>query len=495
MNKGTNLLLHDARLPSGLRDVLIRNGRVFAIGTPGSLDSAGIRLHDLEGRWTRPGLWDEHVHFTQWVIRRQRIDLGAATSAAHAIALVRDATRPGLDAITGYGFRDGLWPDKPTRAALDHLAPDRPVVLISGDLHCGWMNSRAAAWLGVVTDESGMLREAPWMATLDVMDRAAPPTLASFKEAADAAARRGVVGIVDFENADNATAWPERVSGGVTSLRVEASIWPDRLDDAIARGLRTGAPLGGSGLVHVGHLKIIADGSLNTRTALCFDPYRGLDEQSGRTTGVASVPPEQLRHLLDSAHRAGIVPAVHAIGDRAVSFVLDELERGGKPGRIEHAQLVAAQDMGRFGRSGLLTSVQPEHAMDDRDVADRYWPDRTERTFPYRSLYEAGAQLRFGSDAPVAPLDPWQAISAATHRSRDDREPWHVEQRLPIEVALAASSRGSAGLAIGDVADLVVLDEDPATASVAQLRNMPVSGTMLGGRWTWGPWREDEESR
>jgi predicted amidohydrolase YtcJ len=152
---------------------------------------------------------------------------------------------------------------------------------------------------------------------------------------------------------------------------------------------------------------------------------------------------------------------------------------------IEHAQLVRSEDFARFAPLGLVASVQPEHAMDDRDVADLHWKGRTDRAFAYASLHEAGATLRFGSDAPVAVLDPWVAIAAATTRSRDERTAWHPEQRVSLDVALAASMRGRTRVGVGDVADLVILDDDPYAASPERLRELPVAGTLLGGRWTW----------
>lgn len=470
-----SLLLRDARTygSSERHDILVRDGQITRIAPRGTL--SGGEVVDLDGRFVGPGLWDEHVHFTQWVIRRRRVDLSAATSAAETLAIVRTAlaASPG-EAVTGFGFRDALWPDKPTLHALDELAPDVPVVLVSGDLHCGWVNSRAAARLGVPVDESGLVREDEWISS-SALDEDGSLTIEHFREAADAAARRGVVGIVDFEHADNVREWPERVAAGVTALRVEASIWPDRLDDAISRGLRTGDAL--DALVTVGRLKIVADGSLNTRTALCWAPY------PGHGHGIANFTPAEVRSLLDRAHRAGLAAAVHAIGDRANTEVLDVFEQLGIPGVIEHAQLVRPADVPRFARLGLAASVQPEHAMDDRDVADRHWPGRTAHAFAYGALHAAGVPLRLGSDAPVAPLDPWHAIASATSRSRDDRTPWHPEQCLPVEVALASSARST--VAEGAAADLVILDRDPTTATRDELRAMPVAGTLLSGQWTW----------
>lgn len=478
----SELLLHDVRTYGGGRrhDILLRNGRIAAIAPRGVL--AGAERVDLDGRFVGPGLWDEHVHFTQWVIRRSRVDLSAATSAAQTLDIVRAALAaappPPDTVLTGFGFRDALWPDAPTLRAIDALAPNVPVVLVSADLHCGWVNSRAAARLGVTADASGLVREDDWISS-PALDEDGTLTVEHFGEAADAAARRGVVGIVDFEHADNVREWPHRVAAGVSALRVEASIWPDRLDEAVARDLRTGTPLDPDGLVTVGRLKIVADGSLNTRTALCWDPY------PGHGHGIANFTPAQVRELVDRAHRNGITAAVHAIGDRANAEVIDVFEQLGVPGTIEHAQLVRPADVTRFAEHGLVASVQPEHAMDDRDIAEHHWAGRTNQAFAYGSLHAAGVPLRLGSDAPVAPLDPWLAIASATSRSRDDRTAWHPEQCLPVDVALAASARGRTSIAEGDPADLVIMDRDPTTASRDELRAMPIAGTLVGGRWTW----------
>jgi predicted amidohydrolase YtcJ len=490
----TTLVLRDARLGghNGPRDVVLRDGVVESItasatstGT-GSGTGSGTETLDLGGRWLMPAFWDAHVHFAQWVVRRQRVDLDGTDSAAAAAAVMREALLTRDDAVLiGYGFRDALWPDLPTRAALDEIAPDRPIVLISGDLHCGWMNSAAGRLLGVELPADGVLRETEWIGTLDRLDNITPPDTAAYRAAADAAASRGVVGVVEFENADNYDAWPTRVAAGVTALRVEASVWPDRLEEAIARGYRTGDGLDPSGIITMGRLKVVVDGSLNTRTAFCWDPYPGIAAGHAHPCGMLSVAPDELERLLIRAREAGIAPAVHAIGDRANTTVLDTFERLGIAGTIEHAQLVSRDDFARFGRLGLTASVQPEHAMDDRDVADRFWAGRTDRAFAFGSLHEAGATLALGSDAPVAPLDPWLAIGAAVSRHRDGRTAWHPSERLPVDVALAASSRGRTTVDTGSVADLIVVDEDPTTVDVEALRTTPVAATLLGGRPTW----------
>lgn len=467
-------------------DIVIRDGLIAAMGAAGSVDVGG-ELVDVDGRSVGPGLWDAHVHFTQWVIQRRRIDLTGTGSADDVLATVRTAITdraPLTDGLLiGYGFRDGLWARPATLAALEATAPDLPVVLISADLHCAWMNTLAAARFGLELDTSGIVAEMPWIAALQQIDERGGLPQHAYRDAADAAARRGVVGVVEFENTDNLGEWSERIAGGVTSLRVDAAVWPDRLDGVIAAGLRTGDAVDSSGLLTMGRLKVVVDGSLNTRTAWCWDPYPGVDPASAHACGVESVPIPELRRLLERASGAGIEAAVHAIGDRANTEVIDTFEQLGMRGVIEHAQLVREDDFERFARLGLIASVQPEHAMDDRDVADRHWSGRTGRAFAFGSLHRSGAQLRLGSDAPVSPLDPWHAIASATSRSRGDRDAWHPEQRLPLDVALASSTRTS--LAVGQPADLVITDADPSVAGRDALRTMPVAATLLGGRFTW----------
>lgn len=168
--------------------------------------------------------------------------------------------------------------------------------------------------------------------------------------------------------------------------------------------------------------------------------------------------------MLRRATAAGLDVAVHAIGDRANGLVLDAFAATDATGRIEHAQLLSDHDVARFAALGVAASVQPEHAVDDRDVADRHWAGRTHRAFAYRSLLDAGAELVLGSDAPVAPLDPWITLAAAVHRSEDGRPRWHPEQEIPVAVALAASAGPDGPVAVGRRADLTITGLDPASA-------------------------------
>ncbi|GAA1853627.1 amidohydrolase family protein [Pseudonocardia ailaonensis] len=472
-------VLRDARIDGHRTDVVVEDGRIAGL-TP---HEAGPGV-DLGGRPVLPGLWDNHVHFDQWALARSRLDLAPARSAAEAVALVAERLRETPSPrLIGFGFRDGLWPDRPDRALLDVVSPGTEIVLVAADLHCCWLNSAAARRYGHAEHPTGIIREADWHPIMEDVRRVPEAEGDALADAAArAAAARGVVGIVDFEAPFPLDGWARRIRGGTDVLRVVSSVWPGSLAEAVARGLPTGAAVPGTGgLLTMGPLKIVTDGSLNTRTAFCTDPYPGLHEHP---YGMLLVPPEELRPLLETARAAGIEAAVHAIGDAANTLVLDAFAATGIRGRIEHAQLLAPGDAARFAELGIVASIQPEHALDDRDVADRYWAGRTDRAFPYRALLDAGVELVLGSDAPVSPLDPWRGIAAAVHRSGDDRAPWHPEQHLPREVALAGTFGPDGPLRPGRRADLVVLDADPADLDPAALRGLPVAATMLGGRWT-----------
>jgi predicted amidohydrolase YtcJ len=492
-----SLLLLGARLPgSGAPvDVRIDDGVVTGMGPAEAVETSSVseRIR-LDGRWLVPGLWDNHVHFTQWASSARRLDVSTARSAAETVALVAAATtasalsaaretQAGSPALlVGIGFRDGLWSDAPTAAALDAVTGDRPVVLISADLHCCWLNTAALASFGVTRHPDGVLREEDAFAVHRALDDVPATTSDAWaQDAARAAAARGVVGVVDLEMAWNHEVWQRRSAAGHDVLRVEFGVYPQHLDRAIAEGLHTGDAV--TDLVTVGPFKVITDGSLNTRTAFCFDEYPGL-EGLPASRGVLTVEPHELEPLLARASAAGFTVAVHAIGDHANRLALDAFAATGSTGSIEHAQLLAPEEFPRFAALGAVASVQPEHALDDRDVADRFWAGRTGRAFALGALLEAGARLALGSDAPVAPLDPWITIAAAVGRERDGRAPWHPEQRIPLSAALAASARGREAVAVGDVADLVAVDRDPLAATPAELRTMPVALTLLAGRPT-----------
>ncbi|MFI8348771.1 amidohydrolase family protein [Streptomyces sp. NPDC085596] len=488
------LTLHQVRLGAGgpLARVRVAEGRVTHIHMDARTTPLGDgdRVLGLEGRVLLPGLWDAHVHLAEWAAARHRLDL-AGTGSAQAVAdLVR--ARGGVNDRTvlyGYGFRDGLWPDAPHKSLLDAVLPDRPVALVSADLHAVWLNSAGLALAGRPGHPTGLIREHEAHEALSALPAAPAATVDRWiADACRAAAARGVTGVIDFQYGDTVTDWERRSADSPPAVRVAAAVYPSRLDAALARGLRTGSEIGASGgLVRVGPLKLFTDGSLNTRTALCHDPYPGLEGTDG-AHGIEETAPDELIRLMRRAAAHGIEPAVHAIGDRANTVALDAFAAVRCRGRIEHAQLLNPEDLPRFAELGVTVGVQPRHATDDRDVADHHWAGRTGRAFAYAGLLAAGARLEFGSDAPVSPLDPWLAIASAVTRTDDARPAWHPEQRLTVPDALVAAARGRRSIRVGDPADLVVVDVDPLEADAGTLRTMPVHATLTDGRWTHGPY-------
>jgi predicted amidohydrolase YtcJ len=440
----------------------------------------GIEEYDAEGRWVIPGLWDHHVHLAQWTASGQRLDLSGSESPEHVVARVRDhlADHPGP--LVGYGHRLGMWQSEPTVAALDAISPDVPVVLIAGDAHHAWLNSRALERLGLAPRE-GVIAENEWYDAHTRIEAVVEPDLSpeAYRHTLDRAAALGIAGIVDLERGQLPADWEPRDS----PIRVRVSTYADGLDATIAAGLRTGDRLPGSPeLITMGPLKIISDGSLNTRTAWCCEEYA-----DGSGAGAPNQSNAELAGLLGLAHAHGLEVATHAIGDRALRDALAAYDVTGANGSIEHAQLVRREAVTAMARLGLRASVQPAHLLDDRDVTERIWPDRAERCFAFRWMLDDGVELAFGSDAPVSPLDPWLAIAAAVHRSGDDRPPWHPEQALTVREALAASVDGRGSVHAGMPADLVLLDADPLaafpdTAAAEALRTMPVALTLVAGQ-------------
>ena len=495
----TDLLLRTVRRvgTSGAPcDVRVVGGRVTAVAPAGTLDAgtagADTDVVEAAGAWLGPGLVDHHVHLDQWALGRRRVDVSGCDSAEATADLLAGAVRTGglhadPDAVVvGHGYRDGLWPRPARRELLDRAAPGLPAVVVSGDLHAVWCNAVALARFSVAVGrplaagDDGVLREQDAFDVTAALSRVPDDVLDGYvADAVDAAAARGVTRVVDLEmRPGGLDRWTRRVHAGTDGIRVASGVYPDGLDEAIARGLRTGNVVSGTrGLLTVGPFKVITDGSLGTRTAAMT---------SGE--GVLAYAFDDLVAMVRRAVDAGFVPAVHAIGDRANTLALDVFEAVGARGSIEHAQLLDDTDLDRFARLGVAASVQPEHAMDDRDVADRHWAGITERAFPFAALERAGAVLRLGSDAPVAPLDPWVAMAAAVGRDRDGREPWHPEQRMSALAAWKGSTDGRVSVAVGDVADLVLLPADPLAVAVSEpsdaLRTMPVLATAVGGRFT-----------
>ena len=463
---------------------------------------------DLGGRCVLPGFSDAHVHFPTWSLAQDAVRLEETRSLEEAVARVREALAGGGQGwLRGRGWRSGDWSPavEPTRHDLDAITGDRPVALEARDSHSLWLNSAALALAngdlqvpgGVVeVDEhgepTGVLREeASW----HFRDNYARPSEEAMVDAARAGVRlansRGVTAVHDKDGWLGALGVFQRLhEPGDLTLRVWQSHPKHELDALLALPLRGGF---GDDLLRLGYVKVFMDGTLGSQTAHMLDG-----------SGVEITTREELEDVIRRAATRRFPVAVHAIGDRANRNALDAFEAtqdawrplGLRP-RIEHAQLLAAEDLPRFAQLGVAASVQFSHAPSDRDLADTHWVGKTAGAYAFRSLLDSRAVVANGSDAPIEELDPWAGVCAGVLRTIDGRPAWHPEQRVTLEQALLATcvtpawlsgdERRRGKLLPGYLADLVVLDRDPFELEPEELPSVEVVATMLGGRWVHNP--------
>lgn len=471
---------------SGPVDVRLRDDSVVEIGE--RLDAGADEVLEADGRWLMPGLWDQHLHLGQWVDAGSRLDLSDTADATTALRQVEQhiwgLSEPGW--VLGQGHRTATWPDQPTVRALDAISGDHPVLLVSGDAHHAWCNSAALRLLGL-PERDGVVAEQEWFEAARRLPKlTGGRTEDDYRKALTAANAMGLVGMVDMEFGSSWVPWLNLAEAGELTMRGRVAVYPDQLDEVIAAGWRTGDALEPSGMVTMGPLKVIADGSLNTQTALCREPYA---DTGGY--GHANYGPSDLLDLVSRATAAGLSVALHAIGDAAIRDSLTVFEQTGARGSIEHVQLATDADIHEMARLKVTASVQPAHLLDDYAAAQFCWPDRMHLCYRNRSLADAGVSLALGSDAPVAPLDPWLAISSAIYRNTDEGM-WNPREALTCAQAIAGSVDDHPPVTVGSLADLTLVDFDPLLPDLsprdaaAKLREgSPASAIMIGGEVVW----------
>ncbi|HET7744479.1 MAG TPA: amidohydrolase [Gaiellaceae bacterium] len=485
-----------------------------ALAVAGDRVAGGVATHeealpspdvvDLGGRCVLPAFTDSHVHFPTWSLAQRDVRLDGAASLAEALARVERHPRHG-SWIRGTGWRSATWETEPTALALDEVTGPTPAALWAKDYHSLWINSAALALAdgdlevegGVVErdavgEPSGVLREeSAWHFRARFGNVPEDEWVEATRAGLRIAASRGVGAIHDKDGWLGAPGIFQRIHEreGLT-LRVWQSVPYERLPELDALGFRSGI---GDDRLRIGYLKVFMDGTLGSQTAWMLDG-----------SGVRITSGEELADIVRRAARAGWPVGVHAIGDRANREALDAFEATrdewaplGLRQRIEHAQCLAPEDRTRFAAIGVACSVQFSHAPSDRDLADRFWPDLTDGAYAFRSLWDSGALVANGSDAPVEELDPLAGIRAGVRRSIDDRPGWHPEQCLSVEQALLATTvnparltgdeRRRGKLLPGYLADLVVLTRDPLECPPDELESVEVVATMVGGRWVHNP--------
>src|SRR5918912_303419 len=410
-----------------------------ALAIAGDVVAGGVGTHetalpgpervDLGGRCVLPGFNDAHVHFPTWSVARREVRLEGARSLEEAVARVAEAA-PSVPAgrwLRGFGWRSGEWspPVEPTKEALDRVTGDTPTALMAKDYHSLWLNSAALARAngnlqvpgGVVEvdgrgEPTGVLREeCAWHFRDSYAAPSDEESVEAMREGVRVAAARGATAVHDKDGWRGALGfWQTLAADGALTLRVWQSVPAEQATELAALRVRSGF---GDGLLRIGYLKAFMDGTLGSQTARMLDG-----------SGVEITSGAELEEIVRRGAAAGFPVAVHAIGDLANRGALDAFEATrevwaplGLRQRIEHAQCLSPEDLPRFARLGVTASVQFSHAPSDRELAERFWGDRLDGTYAFRSLLDSGATLVNGSDAPIEELDPIAGLVAGVRRT------------------------------------------------------------------------------
>jgi len=511
--------------------VAIANGRILAVGSSAGMQAyvgRNTRVVDLNGRLAVPGMIDSHAHFIYGGFQLLSVDLKNAHSEEEFIRRIAEKAKT---LAPGRWLMGGDWDEQawafarlPTRQLIDAVTENTPVFLSRYDGHAVLANSLALKLAGVTRatpdpvggvivrdaagEPTGVFKDAAQQLIAKVIPRPSMNDMSAALRAALAeAARVGVTSVHSI--AIDTDSWNGSFTGEIELMRraelegwltcrvyeiVPITQWEKLRDAGIQRDM-------GDDFIKLGGVKAFADGSLGSATAWMFDPFT--DDPGNRGIPLPLMnPPAKMEALASGADQANLQICIHAIGDRAISEILDIYARlgGDNPAahrfRIEHAQHMRPQDFARFQQLGIIASMQPYHAIDDGRWAEkRLGHERAKSSYAWRSMLDAGVPLAFGSDWPVAPLDPLLGIYAAVTRATlDGKNPggWFPEQRLTVEEALRAYTQGSAYAAFqendkgsitpGKLGDVVVLSDNIFTLPPARIKEARVVMTIVGGK-------------
>jgi len=523
-NQPADMIITNARIWTGnsvqpyAEAMAVSGDTVMAIGSVREimkLRSTGTEITDLEGKFVTPGFIDSHIHFLMGSSNLASVQLRDAATPEEFIRRLADFARtqkPGIW-ITGGDWDGKGWETLPERSWIDSVTGENPVFVSRLDGHMGIANSLALKLAGVDRKvkniEGGSI----------VRDEAGELT-GVFKDNAMDLIFNKIPGFSD-EQTDNAliAGMNYLSSNGVTSVHaVDAGGYADAIvrlrnnDRLIVRvyamtpvsiweSLKNKIEREGKGdkWIKYDGVKGFVDGSLGSHTAAFIEPYTDMPADSGFFVNSE----EDLSGWISGSDKAGLQIAIHAIGDKAINFLLNtyelaEQENGTRDRRfrIEHAQHIAPADIERFAKLNVIASMQPYHAIDDGRWAEEViGPERIKTTYAFRSLFDAGAKVAFGSDWPVAPATPLEGIYAAvTRRTLDDKNPegWVPEQKITVEQALQGYTVNGAyasfeenlkgTLEPGKLADFVVLSEDITRIDPIKISETRVLQTYVGGK-------------
>jgi hypothetical protein len=505
--------------------------RIVDVGTEEEVSAwrgRQTRVIDAGGKLVLPGFNDAHVHFVSGGAQLDSVQLNDAISAEEFVRRIAERAKitPKGEWITGGEWDETKWnpPHLPTKELIDPVTGETPVFVYRYDGHLALANSAALRAGGVtaqtpdppggtiVHDAHGNPTGALKDAAQDLVFKVIPSMtheqrLHATRRAMEHAASLGVTSAQYMDDDDNETYNDLKIFSELhdqrlltTRLYVAPSIvdWEDQAKIGVRRSF-------GSSDLRIGALKGYADGSLGSRTAYFFEPFSDAPDNHGLLSHEMQ-PPSAMRERIIKADAAGLQICIHAIGDKAISMILDFYSDAVKQNgardrrfRIEHAQHMAAKDFDRFAQFGVIASVQPYHAIDDgRWAEDRIGHDRASRTYAFRTFLDHKVRLAFGTDWPVAPLNPMLGLYAAVTRATlDGKNPngWFPDQKLTMAEAVEAYTMGSAyaefqekekgSITSGKLADFVILSDDIFEIDPAKIRDAKVLKTFLGGKLIW----------
>ncbi len=505
----------------GATALVVDHGHFIALGEDKDILSGfskADQIIDLQGRTIWPGLTDAHLHLLQLSETMSMIDCETDTLDQCLDRIRETAQSLAPNAwVRGHGWNQNQWQTGFGNAEmLDAITGGKPAYLTAKSLHAAWANSSALSLAGIEDDTpdppggiiqrdpsgkaTGILFEAEAMALVEsIID---PPSLSENCQKLRALIQKlwafGLVGGHDFDGFGCWKALQVINQDGDLPFRVRKHIPFDNMAEFIGAGLRTDF---GSDFLHIGGVKLFADGALGPQTAAMRQPYENSSEY-----GKLLLTSDEIFEIGQFAVNNGIALAIHAIGDQANHQVLNAYQQlrayetkhqlPHLKHRIEHVQIIDPIDMPRLAQLEIIASVQPVHAPSDMKMADKYLGDRAKYAYAYRDITDSGATVILGSDAPVEPVNPFQGIHAAVTRQKLDGSPgpegWQPQQRLTLTEALMGFSQTPAQttgrgvkmgkIATGAYADFIILDEDPFTINPNELAHVKPAATFINGQ-------------